>query len=105
MFLRQGKVIEDEEEEEEDEKKPVVIQKKQKGMIDAGKEAAIEAEVRAARERAIIPLETRMKQFREMLQEKEVLTLEMTATSEQISVTISGKKPNLFRFACRFSII
>uniref|UniRef100_T1IIS2 Transcription elongation regulator 1 n=1 Tax=Strigamia maritima TaxID=126957 RepID=T1IIS2_STRMM len=41
-------------------------------MIDAGKEAAIEAEVRAARERAVVPLDIRMKQFREMLVEKEV---------------------------------
>ena len=40
-------------------------------MIDAGKEAAIEAEVKAARERAIIPLDIRMKQFRDMLAEKE----------------------------------
>ncbi|CAG0880231.1 unnamed protein product [Cyprideis torosa] len=39
---------------------------------DIGKESAIEAEVRAARERATVPLETRMKEFREMLQEKEV---------------------------------
>ena len=39
---------------------------------DVGKEAAIEAEVRAARERAIVPLEIRMKQFRDMLAEKEV---------------------------------
>ena len=37
-----------------------------------GKEAAIEAEVKAARERAVIPLEIRMKQFRDMLAEKEV---------------------------------
>ena len=43
-----------------------------KGQIDIGKEAAIEAEVRAARERAIVPLEIRMKQFRDMLAEKEV---------------------------------
>ena len=42
--------------------------------IDIGKEAAIEAEVKAARERAIIPLEIRMKQFRDMLAEKEVRT-------------------------------
>ena len=41
-------------------------------QIDAGKDAAIEAEVKAARERAVIPLEIRMKQFRDMLQEKEV---------------------------------
>ena len=42
------------------------------GQIDVGKEAAIEAEVKAARERAIVPLEIRMKQFRDMLAEKEV---------------------------------
>lgn len=40
--------------------------------IDIGKEAAIEAEVRAAKERAIIPLEQRIKSFKEMLSEKEV---------------------------------
>lgn len=40
--------------------------------IDIGKEAAIEAEVRAAKERAVIPLETRIKSFKEMLAEKEV---------------------------------
>lgn len=43
-----------------------------KPQIDIGKEAAMEAEVRAARERAIVPLETRIKSFREMLAEKEV---------------------------------
>ena len=41
-------------------------------QINIGKEAAMEAEVKAARERAIIPLEIRMKQFRDMLCEKEV---------------------------------
>ncbi|ELT91022.1 hypothetical protein CAPTEDRAFT_223762 [Capitella teleta] len=41
-------------------------------QIDAGKDAAIEAEVKAARERAVIPMEIRMKQFKDMLQEKEV---------------------------------
>ncbi|XP_045467294.1 transcription elongation regulator 1 isoform X2 [Harmonia axyridis] len=40
--------------------------------IDIGKEAAIEAEVRAAKERAVIPLDTRMKLFKEMLSEKQV---------------------------------
>lgn len=40
--------------------------------IDIGKEAAIEAEVRAAKERAIIPLEQRITSFKEMLTEKEV---------------------------------
>jgi len=43
-------------------------------QINIGKEAAMEAEVKAARERAIIPLEIRMKQFRDMLAEKEVTT-------------------------------
>jgi transcription elongation regulator 1 len=41
-------------------------------QIDAGKDAAIEAEVKAARERAVIPMDIRMKQFKDMLQEKEV---------------------------------
>lgn len=48
---------------------PTVPQTKK---IDIGKEAAIEAEVRAAKERAVIPLETRIKSFKEMLAEKEV---------------------------------
>lgn len=39
---------------------------------DIGKEAAIEAEVRAARERALVPLETRVNSFKEMLKEKDV---------------------------------
>lgn len=43
--------------------------------IDIGKEAAIEAEVKAARERAIVPLEIRMKQFRDLLAEKGVRLL------------------------------
>lgn len=45
---------------------------KPRTQIDIGKESAIEAEVRAARERAVVPLETRIKSFREMLAEKEV---------------------------------
>merc|ERR1719259_481291 len=40
--------------------------------IDIGKEAAMQAEVKAARERAVVPLEIRMKQFRDMLQEQGV---------------------------------
>ena len=43
--------------------------------IDVGKEAAIEAEVKAARERAIVPLEIRMKQFRDLLAEQGVREL------------------------------
>ena len=40
--------------------------------VEVGKDAAIEAEVKAARERAVVPVEIRMKQFRDMLAEKEV---------------------------------
>ncbi|KAL7061486.1 hypothetical protein AAHC03_01861 [Spirometra sp. Aus1] len=40
--------------------------------ISTGMETAKEAEERAARERALLPLEVRMKQFREMLIEKQV---------------------------------
>lgn len=47
-------------------------EKEGKKTIDIGKEAAIEAEVRAARERAIVPLETRIKSFKDMLAEKDV---------------------------------
>ncbi|XP_067657663.1 transcription elongation regulator 1-like [Haliotis asinina] len=58
----------DKDEGKEEDKKETGFPKK----IDAGKEAAIEAEVQAARQRAIVPLEIRMKQFRDMLAEKEV---------------------------------
>lgn len=44
----------------------------EKKTIDIGKEAAIEAEVRAAKERAIVPLDIRIKSFKEMLAEKDV---------------------------------
>ena len=40
--------------------------------VEVGKDAAMEAEVKAARERAVVPVEIRMKQFRDMLAEKEV---------------------------------
>jgi len=40
--------------------------------IEAGKESAMEAELQASRERATVPLETRVQQFMEMLAEKEV---------------------------------
>lgn len=36
------------------------------------KEAAVEAELRAARERAVVPQETRMNQFKDMLLERGV---------------------------------
>merc|ERR1712226_335050 len=50
----------------------VMIKGDATAKLPAGKEAAIEAEVRAARERAMIPLETRMLQFRGLLEEKQV---------------------------------
>ncbi|CAH2062516.1 unnamed protein product, partial [Iphiclides podalirius] len=42
------------------------------GVIDAGKEAAVEAEIRAARERALLPFEQRVRSFLQMLHESEV---------------------------------
>ena len=70
----------------------VVAEKKEEGrqevqQINIGKEAAMEAEVKAARERAIIPLEIRMKQFRDMLSEKEVnqsCTVDCSTLSEAL---------------------
>ncbi|XP_047361394.1 transcription elongation regulator 1 isoform X2 [Vespa velutina] len=60
----------------QEEPKPATVKEEEdkdgKKTIDIGKEAAIEAEVRAARERAIVPLETRIKSFRDMLAEKDV---------------------------------
>jgi len=50
----------------------MIIQDNTKKKLPAGKEAAIEAEVRAARERALVPLDTRMEQFRGLLEEKNV---------------------------------
>lgn len=39
---------------------------------DTEKEAAMEAELKAARERAVVPLEARMTQFKDMLLERGV---------------------------------
>lgn len=52
---------------------PVATTKPSERKQDIGKEAAIEAEVRAARERALVPLETRVISFKEMLKEKDVI--------------------------------
>lgn len=40
--------------------------------VNLMKDSAMEAELKASRERAVVPLETRITQFREMLSEKEV---------------------------------
>merc|ERR1719445_3021119 len=50
----------------------LIIKDDTQKKVPAGKEAAIEAEVKAARERAVVPLDVRMKQFRELLEEKQV---------------------------------
>jgi transcription elongation regulator 1 len=47
-------------------------EKETQGNKGIGEKNALEAEVLAARERAIVPLETRLGQFREMLVEKQV---------------------------------
>ncbi|XP_047462422.1 transcription elongation regulator 1 isoform X4 [Mugil cephalus] len=61
--------------EESLDEEPSKAKKRKKEEIkeaDTEKEAAMEAELRAARERAIVPLEARMTQFREMLLERGV---------------------------------
>ncbi|NWX61039.1 TCRG1 regulator, partial [Promerops cafer] len=61
--------------EEASEDEPIKIKKRKKDDIkdiDSEKEAAMEAEIKAARERAIVPLEARMKQFKDMLLERGV---------------------------------
>ncbi|KAG7484612.1 hypothetical protein MATL_G00051750 [Megalops atlanticus] len=57
------------------EEEPVKAKKRKKEEVkevDTEKEAAMEAEIKAARERAVVPLEARMKQFRDMLLERGV---------------------------------
>ncbi|KAJ8266787.1 hypothetical protein GJAV_G00134690 [Gymnothorax javanicus] len=57
------------------EEEPIKAKKRKKEdvkEVDVVKEAAMEAEIRAARERAVVPLEARMKQFRDMLLERGV---------------------------------
>ncbi|CAH0730694.1 unnamed protein product, partial [Brenthis ino] len=46
--------------------------RKKSTNIDAGKEAAMEAETRAARERAVVPFEQRVRAFLQMLHESDV---------------------------------
>ena len=58
--------------------------------IEAGKEAAIEAEMQASRERAIVPLESRVQQFMEMLAEKEVLFFYVALLIALLSLPVSG---------------
>ncbi|KAJ8408849.1 hypothetical protein AAFF_G00246670 [Aldrovandia affinis] len=61
--------------EEALEDEPIKAKKRKKEEVkevDTEKEAAMEAEIKAARERAVVPLEARMKQFRDMLLERGV---------------------------------
>ncbi|NXL92566.1 TCRG1 regulator, partial [Alectura lathami] len=61
--------------EDANDDEPIKIKKRKKDDnkdIDSEKEAAMEAEIKAARERAIVPLEARMKQFKDMLLERGV---------------------------------
>merc|ERR550532_1628027 len=50
----------------------MIIKDDTQKKVPAGKEAAIEAEVKAARERAVVPLEIRMSQFRQLLEDKQI---------------------------------
>ncbi|XP_041049424.1 transcription elongation regulator 1-like isoform X1 [Carcharodon carcharias] len=61
--------------EDEYDDEPIKAKKRKKDDLkdpESEKEAAMEAEIKAARERAIVPLESRMKQFRDMLLERGV---------------------------------
>ncbi|KAG7263888.1 hypothetical protein CRUP_034227 [Coryphaenoides rupestris] len=61
--------------EENQEEEPIKAKKRKKEEVkevETEKEAAVEAELRAARERAIVPLEARMTQFKDMLLERGV---------------------------------
>merc|ERR1712098_962219 len=50
----------------------MIIKDDTKKKVAPGKEAAIEAEVKAARERAVVPLEVRMAQFKDLLEDKKI---------------------------------
>ncbi|XP_028840472.1 transcription elongation regulator 1-like [Denticeps clupeoides] len=77
--LRKPGIIKEEHEpvaEETTEDEPIKAKKRKKDEstkeADLEKEAALEAELKAARERAVVPLDTRMTQFRNMLLERGV---------------------------------
>ncbi|XP_055498569.1 transcription elongation regulator 1 isoform X5 [Leucoraja erinacea] len=76
-FDSEKKLVREESEPLEDEydDEPIKAKKRKKDDLkdpESEKEAAMEAEIKAARERAIVPLESRMKQFRDMLLERGV---------------------------------
>ncbi|XP_072257024.1 transcription elongation regulator 1 isoform X2 [Pyxicephalus adspersus] len=58
--------------EDPNDDEPIKAKKRKKEETESEKETAMEAEIKAARERAIVPLDARMKQFRDMLLERGV---------------------------------
>ncbi|MEE6479515.1 hypothetical protein FKM82_012273 [Ascaphus truei] len=58
--------------EDANDDEPIKAKKRKKDDLDSDKETAMEAEIKAARERAIVPLDARMKQFKDMLLERGV---------------------------------
>ncbi|XP_031427816.1 transcription elongation regulator 1 isoform X5 [Clupea harengus] len=75
VVTREIKEEEPAREESGEEEEPVQAKRKKKEEVkeaDLEKEAALEAELKAARERAVMPLDVRMTQFRDMLLERGV---------------------------------
>lgn len=60
---------------------------------DSEKEAAMEAELKAARERAIVPLENRMTQFRDMLLKRGVKHFNPTQYCNVRHINLNGSPP------------
>ncbi|XP_040262140.1 transcription elongation regulator 1 isoform X3 [Bufo bufo] len=58
--------------EDANDDEPIKAKKRKKEETESDKETAMDAEIKAARERAIVPLDARMKQFRDMLLERGV---------------------------------
>ncbi len=90
-----------EEKQQDQQQQPKTKKKKkekEKTVMDEEKEAAIAAEVKAARERALVPLEIRMKQFKDMLLERGVsikdsdIWMRLIDLKENKSVHIMFKK-------------
>merc|ERR1712200_89375 len=66
MGMEVAGLIESKPEDEE-----IMVIKEEKRLAQ-GKQAAMEAEVLAAQERKVVPLETRMQKFKELLEEKKI---------------------------------
>ncbi|KAG2456205.1 TCRGL protein, partial [Polypterus senegalus] len=72
--------------EDSAEDEPIKSKKRKKDDlkdVDSEKEAAMEAEIKAARERAIVPLEARMKQFKDMLLERGIFDQYVKTRAEE----------------------